>query len=160
MIRFTQNIDDIKSCAACLSKDRQEHRPHILYLYSDGVNLYGTNGQQVAVAKGIGLEQGFYEVIKNIKTQIWLEKLDICAEYPDLDWLLVDFDYVMDFNCLSEGKRNISTCKLIRKTDIDFNVKFLDALPGDRSYSQGFIDDKMFAFDHPDFRYCFMPYSC
>jgi len=159
MIKFTQNIDDIKICAACLSKDRQEHRPHILYLYSDSVNLYGTNGQQIAVAKNRGLEQGFYEVIKNIKTQIWLEKLDIDALYPNIDRFLVDFDYVMDFNCLSEEDRNISTCKLIRKTDMYFNVNLLDALPGDHSYSQGFIDDKMFVFDHPDFRYCFMPYS-
>ena len=86
----------------------------------------GTNGHILTVVKGVALEPGFYEPIKNNKSEILLNKIDEELRYPDFDCVFPSGDAEKTLETMLVGSTTISSeyTKLVRLMDENSTVQF------------------------------------
>lgn len=83
------SFNEVKFAALSLKKDKNELRDHVRYLYITEEYICGTDVRMLTVAPNInGLGCGFYEVLKNIKSEIWLVKIKEDGKFPPFEHII------------------------------------------------------------------------
>jgi len=88
--KHSEHFNALKFVAKAVAKFKgQDQRDHLNNIYCDGLRIMATNGHRLHVyeqpePETPPLDPGYYEILKNTKTELRLLPVQIDQEYPDI----------------------------------------------------------------------------
>ena len=155
MIEFSKHLKlELKAArfiTSLVGFRRDDSRFHINHLEvnqdgsavaTDGCRLYHLSNFTV---RGQVLAPGFYRVLKNTKSKVWIERVpdgEVCGSFPDYG------------DILSMEEREGSRGKVVLDMDLSYDgqyegfARFIRACPGKNYFNYNFFDEVCEKFDH------------